>query len=67
MFLTLGRKLEDSHKKVDTSCIPNDHIDVCKQRVQSPTRKDFVMNCVKIEVWWNELRTTIPKSILQLQ
>ncbi len=31
MFLPLGRKLEDSHKKVDTSCIPNDHIDVCKQ------------------------------------
>jgi hypothetical protein len=64
---TTRKKVWGFTQKVDTSCILDDHIDVCKQWVKSPTRKDFVMNRVKIEVWWNELWATIPKSILQLQ
>jgi hypothetical protein len=30
MFVPLGKKLGDSHKKLILSCIPDDHIGVCK-------------------------------------
>ncbi len=44
-----------------------DHIDRCKQWAHSPTWKEFEMNCVRIEVWWNDSRATIPTNVPKFQ
>jgi len=44
-----------------------DHIDFCKQWAHSPTRKEFEMNCARIEAWWNDLGATIPTNVPKFQ
>jgi hypothetical protein len=36
-----------------------DHINLCKQWVQSPTKREFEMNHARIEDWWSDSRATI--------
>jgi hypothetical protein len=44
-----------------------DHINLCKQWVQSPTKREFEMNHARIEDWWSDSRATIGGVIQRQQ
>jgi hypothetical protein len=44
-----------------------DNIDLCKQWVQSPTKREFEVNHTRIKVWWKDPKATIPINVPKLQ
>ncbi len=62
---TIGRKTCKSTQKNIFLTFQEYHIDLCKQWVQSPTKREFEVNHTRIEAWWKDSRATIPINIQQ--